>query len=44
MKKLLDELGISSSLEYENGSALNFERASDNFRKADRPFFIVEEK
>ena len=44
VRKLIDELAISSNLTYENGFAVNFEHLADEFRKADRPFFTYEEK
>ena len=44
MNKLLQELGISSSLTYIHGKAVNFDYLGREFRYFERPFFLMEEK
>ena len=44
MNSLIEELGVSSTLDYENGNALNFDYLTKEFRNLDRPLFTFEEK
>ena len=44
MNSLLEELGISSTLDYEKGNALNVDYLTKEFRNLDLPRFTFEEK
>ena len=44
MNKLLDELGISSTLSYRDGKAVNFDYLTKEFRNFERPLYLLEEK
>ena len=44
MNELVAELGITSSLSYDDEYALNFDHLTKEFRNYERPFFIMEEK